>query len=106
MAWWWLSYAGEQFLGAVLVEARSPPEAMLVSKLLGCDPGGEVLGCEVPGHVGPPPAGYANRLLSKEELDAMQAIWTPDEPGLKTLGEYADEGDPVAIALVEGGVTS
>lgn len=113
MTWWWLSFcdnarpAGQQFVGAALVEARTAIEAERAARALGCHGGGgDMLALAAPASHGPPPAGYTNRLLSRAELEVMQALWTPNEPGLKTLGEYADEGDPAAIALTEGVVTS
>jgi hypothetical protein len=95
--WWWLSFAdgnrpvGQQFLGAALVQADDFITATTVAHVKGCNPGGEVLAFPVPPDDGPPPTGYRNRLLSRSELEAMQAIWTPEEPRIMTLDEYEAE---------------
>lgn len=73
MTWWWLSFCAEPdgaFLGVVLVQARASEEAIRVVKALGCTPsvGAEVLAMSMPAQIGPPPAGYANRLLTECEM--------------------------------------
>lgn len=51
---WWLSFAdptrptGSQFLGAALVEGQSLLDAAQTAWILGCNPGGEVGGVELP----------------------------------------------------------
>lgn len=30
----------------------------------------------------------------------MQALWTPDDPGVSNLGQLADAGDPRALAML------
>lgn len=48
MATFWMSFCdpekprGSQFLGVALVDAASFPEAMTVSHMSGCNPGGEI----------------------------------------------------------------
>jgi hypothetical protein len=86
VGWYWLSFCdnkrpeGEQFLGAAMVRAHGVLTASHVAWALGCNPGGE-MAC-----VGPfdndPPEGFANRLLTRAEVDALNAIvdatgWTP-----------------------------
>lgn len=107
MTWWWLSFVdstrpeGQQSLGVVLVQALSGDEAVRAMTARGCNPGGdEVLALRIPASVGQPPEGYANRLLGIAELQRMQALWTPDEPGVEKLGELADDGDPVARRML------
>ena len=93
-AWWWLSFAdgdrpkNEQFLGVAIVQARSLHEAIKAAWALGCNPGGQVMGADVPPEIGPPPEGYAGRLLSRVECEAMQALWTPDDPEVGTEDEH------------------
>lgn len=72
--WWWLSFAdgslpeGEQFLGVAIVSGSGVLSAASVAKLLGCNPGGEVQGIEIPPQHVPPPE-YRGRLLSRDELE-------------------------------------
>ena len=53
MSYFWLSFCdpavpvGQRFLGACLVEADSFPEAVENAHKFKCNPGGEVVGCEV-----------------------------------------------------------
>ncbi len=48
MKTFWMSFAdpdkpsGSQFLGVALVDANSLPEAMTISHMSGCNPGGEI----------------------------------------------------------------
>lgn len=78
MTFQYLSFAdperptGTQFLGAVIVEAPDFITAVMLSHALGINPGGEVVGAAFPEHVHPP-ARYVGRLLSKVEIDAMDA---------------------------------
>lgn len=95
MTFWWLSFCdpnrptGSQFLGVAIVEQPEGSNvgvAAMAAGLLGCNPGGEVLGypwseCEVP-------AKFVGRLLTKDEATyvdgwmaqryAENAIATPD----------------------------
>ncbi len=95
--WWWLSFCdntrpvGDRFVGLALVEAHSMVEATKAAWARGCNPGGEVFGYEVPAKFGPPPTGYQHRLLTRSDAEEMQAIWTPDDPGISTLAEVQDE---------------
>lgn len=75
--WWWLSFAdekkpqGSQFLGAVLLEANDMSDAVLKSKRLGLNPGGEVLGAMLGGHK-EPPKEQTYKLLSLELMEKME----------------------------------
>jgi hypothetical protein len=66
--WWWLSFADEHFLGAVVIRARGFVSAVELTRLLGINPGGEVKGAELPASIEPPPA-IVGRLLSKKEIE-------------------------------------
>lgn len=68
--WFWLSFAdptrpaGEQFLGACIVEAPDPISAVQMSWALGCNPGGEVKFAVLPMA---PPEDKRGRLLGPDE---------------------------------------
>lgn len=75
--WWWLSFAdatlpkGTQFLGACIVRARGMVSAVSRAHVLGINPGGEVVGYELPAaadEIGIPD-DYCNRLLTREEAE-------------------------------------
>jgi hypothetical protein len=76
--WWWLSFANEKgFLGAVVVRAHGFVTAIELARLMGINPGGECQGAEIPEpeKAGPPyPEQFANRLLSREEIEAKLGI--------------------------------
>lgn len=74
---WWLSFTdpsrpkGDQFLGVAVVEAIGHHHALRQTHILGINPGGEVAGW------GPIPVGsvateWRNRLLSRDEAEALQ----------------------------------
>lgn len=70
--WWWLSFAdahkprGSQNLGCAVVQADSLVEAVQEAHLMGCNPGGQVLGQPMPYL----PRGMPiNRLLTPAELE-------------------------------------
>lgn len=71
---WWLSFASDEnvFLGVCLVDADHFIEACRVAKTVGCNPGGQAMGVELP----PLPEAQAewalptNRLLSQADLEA------------------------------------
>lgn len=65
---WWLSYAAEKFLGAVIVEAAGFPEAVGVVNSLGVNPGGEVRGFQIPSDAPEVADEWMNRLLSLEDV--------------------------------------
>lgn len=70
LQWWWLSFAdparpvGDEFLGVAIVPGVDFMHAIEGAHLLGCNPGGEVLGYPC---LAPPPDARC-RLLSKEEM--------------------------------------
>lgn len=77
---YWLSFCdpkrpeGTRFLGACIVPGRDLREAARWAWVLNCNPGGEVLGLEVPPTIDPSiPAEWRNRLLSREEVDRLDA---------------------------------
>jgi hypothetical protein len=71
--WWWLSFAdGDGFLGAALVAARDFVDAVDVTHRLGINPGGEVLGTEMP--LMPVDAEWTNRLLSLADVRAIDGL--------------------------------
>ena len=96
---WWLSFAdphlpkGQQFLGVAIVEAPDFIFACRLAKTLGCNPGGEVRGWEVPdSYEGPPPLPL-NRLMSKSEMEALgHDMVTLDELEEERGAEIVDDG--------------
>lgn len=74
VGWMWLSFAdphlpkGEQFLGVAIVPGANVVQAAVNAGLLCCNPGGEVLGVEIPEEHLPAPA-LRGRLLSKADLE-------------------------------------
>ncbi len=83
--WWYLSFVrGEEgFVGACIVKADHLGMAVLAAHDLNCNPGGEVLGFEIPKqHI--PDLIYMNRLLTKEEVSAF---W----PDSMSLGDCLDK---------------
>lgn len=82
MSKWWLSFAdgnlpeGQQFLGAAIVEGFDIISAACEAHRLGCNPGGEVAGGEIPPHI-KLPSEFVGVLLSRkrcEEFDAAIAV--------------------------------
>jgi len=70
MKWFYLSYAVPgKFMGAVILRGESVEDAAEKARERGLSPGGQVLGIEVPSHL--PPWPYRNRLLTKEDIDAI-----------------------------------
>jgi len=81
-SFYWLSFRdadrppGERFLGAAVVgPAESLLVALFLSHLFHCNPGGEVLMCEVPPeHLSHIPLTCRNRLLSQTEAAALSSV--------------------------------
>lgn len=75
---WWLSFVdpdrrpGDRFVGAVCVRAATMPEAIGIAHRLGINPGGRVAGVEL---LGAPPDDYIDRLLSREDIAALDRVW-------------------------------
>ena len=86
---WWLSFVdphkpeGAQFLGCCIVEAHDFIGAVRVAHALGCNPGGEVQGLDIPAEM-QIDRKYLERLLTRkecEEFDAeQQAKGWPNSP--------------------------
>jgi hypothetical protein len=76
--WWYLSFADDGWLGAAIVEGDSIVSAAARAHALGINPGGEVLGVELPAEaldealVG---EGMRNVLLTEEMM--REAGWDP-----------------------------
>lgn len=77
--WMWLSFAdphldeGEQFLGVAIVPGANVVQAAVHASMLGCNPGGEVIGYPIPDeHL--PELELRCRLLSEAELHEHDLI--------------------------------
>ncbi len=69
---WYLSFAGEKFLGAAFVsDVHSVTSAVKRAHDLGINPGGEVLCCPPNFMTASLPDRWKNRLLSRSDLDAL-----------------------------------
>jgi hypothetical protein len=68
---WWLSFVDpdeDQFLGAAIVTAPGPKEAVLMAHALECNPGGEVLIAKIPVDTAPFIRDHWRcRVLTREE---------------------------------------
>ena len=70
MMYWWLSFvdderpAGQRHLGCCIVLGDNIVDATKCARMLGCNPGGEVLGCEI----GPVDTDMLGRMLTPAEL--------------------------------------
>ena len=68
--YWWLSFVdshrpvGQRHLGCCIVLGDSMVDAIKCAHMLGCNPGGEVVGCEVASV----PADMIGRMLTPDEL--------------------------------------
>ncbi|WP_280413149.1 hypothetical protein [Nocardia asiatica] len=88
---WWLSFVdttksappdeqvpgGGGFLGVSIVRAFDFMTAVNVAHALGCNPGGEVRGYPMRPD-DPTPPEYEGRLLTREEIDYLDAIDPPE----------------------------
>lgn len=76
LEWWWLSFADggrpkeEQFLGGIWVKAYGFASAHAIVNLLGCNPGGEVLGAPAADFIDIPEE-WAKRLLTRAECEEL-----------------------------------
>ena len=74
---WWLSFAdgslpeGSQFLGAVIVRAKTFLEAVKVAHILEINPGGECVGKQIPEDV-VVAEEWIERLLDRSECERFQ----------------------------------
>jgi hypothetical protein len=89
---WWLSFAGDSFLGAAIIPAADFISAVTAAHLLGINPGGEVLGHPWIGEEGKPliPDNYIGRLLNTRELDKLMEIVGSQKAGSSELNEFID----------------
>ena len=69
----YLSFLGDEWLGAAFVRASAPVEAIQVAHALGINPGGEVLAGEVPSDA-LPPASFVERLLTLDDLEELDRL--------------------------------
>lgn len=75
---WWLSFCdasrpeGSQFLGAAIVSGPDIAFACMNAHALGCNPGGEVMGVQIPEGC-KVAAKWHGRLLNREECAALDA---------------------------------
>lgn len=98
MAWWWLSFSGEEGnLGVVIAQGHSEEDAIARTQLLGVHPGGDdVFGVPVPEH---DPVAVAemeqwgvDRLISPNELV---------EAGYEKTSDLCEEERALLLAGVE-----
>ena len=82
---WWLSFCdprrprGKKFVGACIVEGRNIAEAARTAWAMGCNPGGEIMGYELPHRVA---SRLVGRLIGAVEADALTrtvADWPAEE---------------------------
>lgn len=84
MSYWWMSFCdpkrpkGDQFLGALIVQADSHQAMLSRSWYLGLNPGGEVVFFEIPKQYNEriPPDWIETRLLTREECEAFEKKWS------------------------------
>jgi hypothetical protein len=81
--WFWLSFAdgtrptGSQWLGAIISRGEDFLAAVRATHAAKINPGGEVQGVEMDDDtVSKVPDSYRNRLLSKSDIDELEAIWS------------------------------
>jgi len=83
--WMYLSFADEKFNGAVIIEANGLAHAITHCHSLGINPGGEVMGVDMPDEIiAQVPENMRTKLLSKEDV---QSIWSD----AKSLREFEAE---------------
>ena len=71
---WWLSFVIDgEFAGVAIVAGTSFPMAVQVASLLGCNPGGEASGTEIPEGI-EVDEEYRCRLLSEAEALNVEAM--------------------------------
>jgi hypothetical protein len=66
--WWYLSFATEESAKAVMVKACGFATAYMTCNFLGINPGGQVMGLEIPDEMAPS-AKYIYRVLTKQEVE-------------------------------------
>ena len=75
---WYISFADEKFLGGVIVMADSMENALSQATTMGINPGGEAQGIPYMG-TGTIHEQYMNRLLSKEDIQAMDKMMNEEK---------------------------
>lgn len=76
--WWWLSFVdparpeGDRFVGVAIVRASNIVTAAMEAHRLGCNPGGELAGIEIPDEHVPAPE-WRERLLTRADVERMEA---------------------------------
>jgi hypothetical protein len=76
---WWLSFAdvsrpeGQQFLGVAIVEAQTMGEATMKTHRLGINPGGQIMGSQLPESFHVPPE-KTDRLLGRDEAQVLAVL--------------------------------
>lgn len=98
LPWWWLSFASEDgFLGVCIVQGGGMMAAHMQACMLGCNPGGQIVGFEAPpAALAKIPDSMRNRLLTREEAESLQGKsmcdMTEEELGnVMSHGETVDE---------------
>jgi hypothetical protein len=78
---WWLSFCdpdrpeGQRFLGVSIVPGFDIVTAASAARVLGCNPGGEVAGIEIPAENSVRiPGRYVGRLMSRAECDELDLV--------------------------------
>jgi hypothetical protein len=85
-----------RFIGASLVYAESPMQAMQNAWEIGCNPGGEVMSV-IPDFI--PDDKWINRLLSREELKEMeQEVTAQKDAGMAKRQVIPPDFDPSAFS--------
>jgi|ERR1035438_513275 hypothetical protein len=87
----WISFAGEKdgFLGAVIVEAGSVPEALKEATRRGLNPRGEALVCEIPPDGEIHARGHVNQLMLLPEIERLFGPKCDSRELLEVAGEHA-----------------
>lgn len=85
--YWMMSFAdgskpeGEQFLGAAIVKAASFMHAHWIVNTLRINPGGEILGSEVPAKCDPPEGWLGRLVTSRDECKRLEIAWHAEDQG-------------------------
>lgn len=100
--WMYLSFADEKFRGVVVIKAHGLVDAISRTHALGINPGGQVMGVDMPDEiVAQVPEDCRTRLLTKAEV---QRIW-PDAKSLRErqaehclCDDEEEDGEPECLA--------
>lgn len=95
MSLWYLSFATEAgWLGGAFVDADDLVDAAVRAHVLGCNPGGEVMGHDVPDDAPRPEPSDIGRLLTREELERINKR-------AATLAGCPELGDTLSLVEAE-----